>query len=370
LFYTFRFKLYAKFMDFPIFCTKIKDDDKKFNLTDPKERKDYFYHKAGPEIEKLKGFVKDNTFIVYLLGKKNSGKGTYSKMLAELLGEDKLEHFSVGDMIRAISKKIKDPAKKVELSVYLEKNYRGWVPVEKLIPVIEGRDTKTLLPTELILALVKREIAKRVRKTIFIDGFPRDMDQVSYSLFFRDLIGFRDDPDVMTFIDVPTNVIAERIKWRRICPICQTSRNIKLLPTLNVGYDGQTQEFYLICDNQSCTGFNKQRMVSKEGDELGIEPIRERLAIDQKLMEKAMELHGIPKVFLRNALPAAKAKECVDDYELTYAYEMAWDEKNKKVDMVEKPWVVKDDNGVDSYSLQAPAVAVSLIKQLTKALGL
>ena len=51
------------------------------------------------------------------------------------------------------------------------------------------------------------------------------MDQVSYSLFFRDLMGFRDDQDVMVFIDVPTNVIAERIKWPRICPICKTSRN-------------------------------------------------------------------------------------------------------------------------------------------------
>ena len=60
--------------------------DRKFNLTDPQERNDYFYYKAGEEIEKLKDYVKDNTFIVYLLGKKNSGKGTYSKMLAELLG--------------------------------------------------------------------------------------------------------------------------------------------------------------------------------------------------------------------------------------------------------------------------------------------
>jgi glutaredoxin-related protein len=137
-------------MDFPIFKTKIEGRGKKFNLTDPKDRKDYFYYKAGSEIEKLKEYVKDNTFIVYLLGKKNSGKGTYSKMLAELLGADKLEHFSVGDMIRAISRDIQDPAKKQELAAYLEKNYRGWTPLDKLIPVIEGRDTKTLMPTELI----------------------------------------------------------------------------------------------------------------------------------------------------------------------------------------------------------------------------
>lgn len=227
-------------MDFPIFKTKMEGKDRKFNLTDAKERNDYFYYKAGGEIEKLKEYVKDNTFIVYLLGKKNSGKGTYSKMLADLLGADKLEHFSVGDMIRAISKDIQDVVKKQEIVEYLNKNYRGWIAVEKLIPVIEGRDTKTLLPTELILALIKMEIAKKTKKTIFIDGFPRDMDQVSYSLFFRDLIGARDDADIMAFIDVPTNVIAGRIAGRRICPICNTSRNLALLPTANVGYDENT----------------------------------------------------------------------------------------------------------------------------------
>ena len=357
-------------MDFPIFKTKMEGKDRKFNLTDAKERNDYFYYKAGEEIEKLKDYVKDNTFIVYLLGKKNSGKGTYSKMLAELLGADRLEHFSVGDMIRAISKEIQDPARKIELEIYLQKNYRGWVAVEKLIPVIEGRDTKTLLPTELILALVKREIAKKTKKTIFIDGFPRDMDQVSYSLFFRDLIGARDDADIMAFIDVPTNVIAGRIAGRRICPICNTSRNLALLPTAQVGYDEIHKEFYLLCDNPSCTGFNRQRLVAKEGDELGIEPIRQRLETDQKLMEKAMELHGIPQMFLRNAIPVEVAKDYVDDYELTSGYEYTWDATNKKVNIIEKPWTVKDDEGRLSVSLQAPAVAVSLIKQLVKTLGL
>jgi adenylate kinase family enzyme len=357
-------------MDFPIFKTKIEGKEQKFNLTDAKERKDYFYYKAGEEIEKLKSHINKNTFIVYLLGKKNSGKGTYSKMLAELLGADTLSHFSVGDMIRAVSKEIQDSARKIELEMYLKKNYRGWTPLEDLIAAIEGRDTKTLLPTELILALVKREIAKRPHKTLFIDGFPRDMDQVSYSLFFRDLVGFRDDDDVMAFIDVPTNVIEERIKYRRICPICNTSRNTKLFPTACVGYDDKSEEFYLVCDNPDCSGSGRQRMVGKEGDELGIEPIKERLEIDQKLMEKAMQLHGVPKIFLRNSIPVDVAKDYADNYELTMAYDYEWDAVGKKVNVIEKPWNVVDDEGVNSVSLQAPAVAVSLIKQLVKALGI
>ena len=192
----------------------------------------------------------------------------------------------------------------------------------------------------LILALVKREIAKRPHKTLFIDGFPRDMDQVSYSLFFRDLVGFRDDADVMAFIDVPTAVIEERIKYRRICPICNTSRNTKLFPTARVDYDEKLEEFHLICDNPDCSGNGRQRMVGKEGDNLGIEPIRERLEIDQKLMEKAMTLHGLPKIFLRNSVPVDAAKNYVDDYELTMAYDYEWDAAAKKINIIEKPWVV------------------------------
>lgn len=356
-------------MDFEIFKTKIEGKDQKFNLTDPKERQNYFYHKAGEDIEKLKDYTENNTFIVYLLGKKNSGKGTYSKMLAELLGADKIDHFSVGDMIRAVSREIKDSAKKIELELYLKKNYRGWTALDDLIAAIEGRDTKTLLPTELILALVKREISKRPRKTLFIDGFPRDMDQVSYSLFFRDLIGARDDADVMAFIDVPTSVIEERIKYRRICPICNTSRNTKLFPTAQVGYDEGKSEFYLICDNPGCSGNGRQKMVQKEGDDLGVAPIKNRLEIDEKLMEKALQLHGIPKIFLRNSIPVDVAKDYVDDYELTMAYDYEWNAAGHKVEVIEKPWTIADDAGKESVSLQAPAVAVSLIKQLVKALG-
>jgi len=111
-------------------------------------------------------------------------------------------------------------------------------------------------------------------------------------------------------------------------------------------------------------------MVGKEGDELGIEPIKDRLAIDQKLMEKALELHGIPKMFLRNAIPVDVARDYVDDYELTSGYEYTWDAANKKVTVIEKPWTVADDEGRLSVSLQAPAVAVSLIKQLVQTLGL
>ena len=351
-------------MQFPLFKTKIKGLERKFNLTDPKEQKEYFELKAGREIEKLREYLKENTFVAYLLGKKNSGKGTYSKMFAELVDPKKVEHFSIGDMVRSVDGELADEKRKKELLNYLERNYRGRLSLNEIILFLEKRNTKTLLPTELILALVKREMEKRERKALFIDGFPRDLGQVDFSLFFRDLIGHRDDPDIFVLIDVPENVIDQRIKWRRICPVCQTSRNLRLLITPEIGYDAQNQEFYLICENDGA------RLVKKEGDESGIEPIRERLKMDEKLMELAFSLYGIPKILLRNSIPVKEAKDFVDDYEITPEYILEWDKKLKKVKVKEKSWIVLDDEGTPSFSLLPQPVVISLIKQIVGVLNL
>ena len=120
-----------------------------------------------------------------------------------------------------------------------------------------------------------------------------------------------------------------------------------------------------MCDNPSCEG---ARMVPKEGDELGIEPIRERLQKDEELLKTVFELHGVPKVLLRNHVPVSEAKKYYDDYEITPEYVLSWDEKAKKVKVDEKSWIVKDDNGVDVHSLLAPPVVVTMLKQLVEIL--
>ena len=349
-------------MKFPIFKTKMEGLDRKFDLTDPAQQREYFEGKTGLEIEKLRKFLKKNTFVAYLLGKKNSGKGTYSKMFADVVFPERVDHFSIGDMVRNVDKELMVEEKRKELIDFLKRYYRGRFSMEEILSSLEKRNTKWLLPTELILALVKKEMEKREKKTVFIDGFPRDLDQINFSLFFRDLIGYRDDPDVFVLIDVPERVIDERIKWRRVCPVCQNSRNLKLFPTSEVGFDKEKNEFYLICEKCGT------RMERKEGDELGVEPLKERLKMDQKLMEQAISLFGIPKIFLRNSIPVSEAKNFVDDYETTpeYRFEIL----NGKIKRKEKPWIVLGDEGIPSFSLLAPPVVVSLINQLVEVLEL
>jgi len=356
-------------MNFPLFKTKT-NNDKQFNLNDPKQRADYFQTKAGEEITKLKKyFGNGNTFIAYVLGKKNAGKGTYAKLFLEALGDsaDNVVHISVGDIVRDVHSAMENKKEKKELMQFLKENYRGYISAQKAIDALLGRDTKTLLPNEFILSLVKREINQQGKKALFIDGFPRTLDQVSYSLYFRDLIDYRPDTDFFVLIDVPEAVIDERLKYRVICPKCHTSRNLKLLPTSKIGYDKNKKEFYLECDNPDCQG---ARMVGKEGDELGIENIRKRLEMDGKLIKQALNLYGVPKILLRNSVPIDKVNELVDDYEITPEYVFSYNKKEHSVEIKEKPWIIKDDQGVDSHSLLAPPVVVSFIKQMVEVLDL
>jgi len=352
--------------NFPVFKTKVDGSDKAFLLEDPVERQKYFTHKAGDEIEKIRGFLEKNSFMAFLLGPKNSGKGTYSKLFTEAVGKERVYHLSVGDAVRNIHKSLEDGKKREEIVSFIREKYRGFMPVDEAIQAVLDRDTKTLLPTELILTFLEWELSQVKGKAIFVDGFPRNLDQISYSLYFRSLMGYQDNPDFFVFIDVPETIIDERMKNRVICPKCQTPRNPKLLKTKDVGYDAEAEEFYLMCDDPEC---GKARMVAKEGDELGIEAIRERIDKDKKIMKTLLDLQGVPKIYLRNAVPVDVAKERVDDYEITpmYRYEL---DSSGEVKTVEEPWVVPDEEGTPSYSLLPAAVVISLIKQIKEVLEL
>src|SRR3989338_1098637 len=356
-----------KGLSFPIFNTKSPAGAPRFSLEDPIEKQKYFSYKAGPEIEKLKEFLHNNTFVAILLGPKNSGKGTYTKLFMEAVGSEHVAHISVGDIVRGLNKEISAEDSKKSLVDFLKTRYRGFVSIDKALDVVAGRDTTTLMPTELILASLEREIDRIGRKAIFIDGFPRTLDQISYSLFLRALIGYRNDPDLFVFIDVPEAVVDERIKNRVVFPICQTPRSLRLLRTKEIGYDEAIKEFYLICDTPACNG---ARMVAKEGDAVGIGPLRERIDKDVEIMKRLLDLRGVPQIFLRNSISVSAARDNVDEYEITPSYRYEWDETSKKVHVTEEPWTITDDEGNEAYSLLPAPIGVSLIKQTASALGL
>ena len=350
-----------KGLEFPIIGTKVKGLNKKFDINSPDGRKVYFEAKVGDEIKKISKYLNKRTFIAYMLGKKGSGKGTYSKLLTEIFGEDKMATVSVGDLVRSIDDW--DSFIKTDKYKKMKRYYRGYISFEAAVDALRGRSTSKLLPSEFILALLKAHIDEIPNKSVFIDGLPREMDQISYSLYFRDLIAYRDDPDIFVLIDIPESVIDARIKTRVVCPLCNLSRNLKLLPTKNIGYDKETGKFFLYCDNKDCSGCANEILKGKEGDDRGIEPIRERLDKDENILRSAFSLHGIPKILLRNHIPAAEVSKYYDSYELTPEFNFTIG-KDGRIQTTEKPWTVKDDNGTESHSLMAAPVVVAFIKQL------
>ena len=163
-----------KSLEFPIIGTKVRDMPagrhgltRKFDIESPQGRKKYFQAKVGDEIKSIEKFLnKGNTFIAYFLGKKSSGKGTYSKLLMEIFGEDKIAHVSVGDLVRETDDW--NTFKNTKRFERLKNYYRGYVSFETIVKSLSSRSTTKLLPTEFILALLKAHIDELQGKAIFI----------------------------------------------------------------------------------------------------------------------------------------------------------------------------------------------------------
>jgi adenylate kinase len=139
--------------------------------------------------------------IVILLGAPGSGKGTIAGRLAD---EDaNLKHVSSGDLLRgAVAKET--PAG-LEAKLYMEKGQ--------------------LVPDKLIAEMIKDVIAETEGDvTMLLDGFPRNVAQA------RILEETGAPIKSAVLVDVPDEIIAERIAGRRSCPKCKAGYHVKALP--------------------------------------------------------------------------------------------------------------------------------------------
>ena len=359
-------------MNFPYFNTKELSDGRTYNLTDPAERLQYFHAKLGSKIDEVKEYLEHNSFVGYMLAKKIAGKGTYAGMFTEIVGQERFAHISAGDVVRDAHVLLDSPEEAMErerkeLLSYIDKHYRGYISAEEAIKALLNRSNdRVSVPSELMLTLLKREIDRVGKKALFVDGMPRSLDQISYSLYFRDLINYRNDPDFFIFIDVAEEIIDMRIRGRVVCPVCKTSKNMLTNPGKFVRHDTETGEYYLVCDNAVCPGYEKARYYSKEGDVAGKDTIAERLKSDGELMEMSMGLQGMPKVLIRSSYPVDEALGYIEDYEIQPVFKYKGTGDN--IEVMTEPWIFKDDEGVDSYSIYAATYVVSMFSQIHKIL--
>jgi adenylate kinase len=138
-----------------------------------------------------------------VLGKQGAGKGTQAVRIAEHYGAP---HISTGDMFRA--------AVAAGTPFGLKAN--------------EYMKRGELVPDDVVIGVVAERLAKddAVDHGFVLDGFPRTKIQAEE---LQRLLG-PDGLDAAVDIDVPTEVVIERISGRRVCKTCGATYHVTAPP--------------------------------------------------------------------------------------------------------------------------------------------
>jgi len=141
-----------------------------------------------------------------LLGAPGAGKGTVAKLLTELDGSVQI---STGDILRGA----------VQAGSELGKKAKAFM------------DAGDLVPDELIMGIMENRLQEDDCKNGYLlDGFPRTIPQAEALKVLLEKIG--EKLDMVVNIDVPRDVILDRLTTRRTCenPKCQAIYNVKSNP--------------------------------------------------------------------------------------------------------------------------------------------
>jgi len=143
--------------------------------------------------------AKHPVLAVVLFGSPGSGKGTQSKLLAEVLG---IPQISTGDMLRTHIR---------------HGNAVGTAVESKLKAGILVKD-------EVVNALVEERLAQPdTARGFILDGYPRTVAQAEKLCEFLRPRGVR---ELVIHLVVDYNVIIARLTGRRQCPVCGTLYNL------------------------------------------------------------------------------------------------------------------------------------------------
>ena len=141
--------------------------------------------------------------IIVLMGAPGAGKGTQARLLQQRL---RLPQISTGDMFRALA----------ETQTPLAEEVRAIQQAGKLIP------------DELVIRVVEDRTAKDDCVSGYIlDGFPRTAAQAE---MLEDLASRQRKKLSAILIDVPLELLEQRMTGRRICPICKEIYNVYFRP--------------------------------------------------------------------------------------------------------------------------------------------
>jgi adenylate kinase len=143
---------------------------------------------------------------IILLGAPGAGKGTVAKLLTALDGSVQI---STGDILRGA----------VKAGTALGKEAQGYM------------DRGDLVPDSLIMGIMEQRLKEKdCQKGFLLDGFPRTIPQADALDALLKKINIK--LDLVANIDVPRDVILDRLTTRRTCSSssCQEIYNIKSNP--------------------------------------------------------------------------------------------------------------------------------------------
>lgn len=143
---------------------------------------------------------------IVLLGAPGAGKGTIAKLLTDYDGSVQI---STGDILRGAVKAGSELGKKAQ--GYME---RG-----------------DLVPDSLIMEIMEARLQEPdCQKGFLLDGFPRTIPQAEELKILLQKLGIK--LDLVANLDVPKEVILDRLTTRRTCsnPDCQEIYNVKSKP--------------------------------------------------------------------------------------------------------------------------------------------
>jgi adenylate kinase len=154
-----------------------------------------------------------------IFGAPGAGKGTYSSRLQIKLSVDVI---AMGDIFRESVKQDTELGKKVKS--YVEKG--------------------ALVPDSVVIEVLKERLSRVPKgKGFILDGFPRTIEQA-------DTLEGITSIDVILQLDVPDEIIIQRLSSRRICKKCGEVYNIRFLKPKKEGIcDKCGGELYLRADD-------------------------------------------------------------------------------------------------------------------------
>ncbi|TQS76053.1 adenylate kinase [Ornithinibacillus gellani] len=182
-----------------------------------------------------------------LMGLPGAGKGTQAEKINE---EYNIPHISTGDMFRLAIKEGTPLGKKAK----------------------EFMDQGALVPDEVTIGIVKERLSKDDCKQGFLlDGFPRTIAQAEALDELLSELGT--SIDHVIHVDVPENVLVDRLTGRRVCPTCGA--------TYHVMYNPPKQEG--ICDRDG------SKLIQRDDDTA--ETVKNRLAVNIEQSQPLLDFY-------------------------------------------------------------------------------